>query len=296
MILETQTVGETWVPAGPGGQMVPTPQQGQVARACGFRYHEGSMTESGMPRCQCGTFSIALCKSCDAAVCGDHSRLVEGARLCLTCAQRRLDVQQASADATAAAAAQRKADAREARDAAITAIADPIERLLAVAASVEVVQPVPGFGAPPRPDSLPGWNREIARLCPNLRSYDGPTVARWFAKRAVEIDLQGGEYVPAFERKNWFRGRYVATELPVRAWSFPCAIEQHTRWGAAPASTLYILEDGRMFTDNARTEAQVERPPSTTVTEIPPVILHKMAVRLGMGSTGALSRSSREGT
>lgn len=50
-------------------------------RTCGHRIHisaGGPMTES----CSCGTFAIGRCASCGASVCGDHSELYEGRRLC----------------------------------------------------------------------------------------------------------------------------------------------------------------------------------------------------------------------
>ena len=53
-----------------------------VRRRCGKEYHEGSDAVTGTPKCACGTFAIGQCQECNAAVCGDHSRLVDGRRLC----------------------------------------------------------------------------------------------------------------------------------------------------------------------------------------------------------------------
>jgi len=38
------------------------------------------MVQTG--QCDCGTFAIGVCASCGRAVCGDHSRLFDGKRLC----------------------------------------------------------------------------------------------------------------------------------------------------------------------------------------------------------------------
>jgi len=52
-------------------------------RPCGRRYHVGPPT-SGSPAavCGCGTFAIGLCGECGAGVCGDHSVLRTGRRVC----------------------------------------------------------------------------------------------------------------------------------------------------------------------------------------------------------------------
>jgi hypothetical protein len=49
-------------------------------RECGNEYAEGT----GMPGpiCACGTFAIGLCKECSRPICGIHSGMWEGVRLC----------------------------------------------------------------------------------------------------------------------------------------------------------------------------------------------------------------------
>jgi hypothetical protein len=42
-----------------------------------------------MEMCSCGTFAIGRCTSCGAAVCGDHSLLHEGKRICGRCRDAR---------------------------------------------------------------------------------------------------------------------------------------------------------------------------------------------------------------
>ncbi len=71
---------ERWLPAGPGGQMVPVPQVTSIR--CGTRYPEGDATTGGLPLCGCGTFAIGVCSECGVAVCGPHSDMTFGVRLC----------------------------------------------------------------------------------------------------------------------------------------------------------------------------------------------------------------------
>ena len=64
-------------PARPGSLM---PVSAAYRRPCGLRYQEGA---AGLGRvCECGTFAIGLCADCGKPVCGDHSVLHGGKRLC----------------------------------------------------------------------------------------------------------------------------------------------------------------------------------------------------------------------
>lgn len=68
--------------------MVPSPTgallPGPLNATCGHRYQEGG-ERVGDAQCYCGTFAIGTCKRCGRAVCGDHSLLWDGARLCPGC-------------------------------------------------------------------------------------------------------------------------------------------------------------------------------------------------------------------
>lgn len=55
-----------------------------VEYLCGTRYQEGVQVESSRS-CGCGTYSIGRCASCGEEVCGDHSVLRSGSRLCGEC-------------------------------------------------------------------------------------------------------------------------------------------------------------------------------------------------------------------
>ena len=50
---------------------------------CGHEYHEAAplAVEAGLA-CDCGTFAIGRCAECSRAICGTHSKVVDGRRLC----------------------------------------------------------------------------------------------------------------------------------------------------------------------------------------------------------------------
>lgn len=127
------------------------------------------------------------------------------------------------------------------------------------------------------------WRGEIAAICPSLASsagaveYDSEAVARWFARRAAESGLSSTTFAPVVERKRFLRGYHKVTEAPILAWSFPHAIERDS----APASTLFILKDGRMVTPRPTSAAVIDGP-SEIVAKLPPLILKRMASALGL--------------
>ena len=52
---------------------------------CLYRYQDGSARSRQSQLCGCGTFSIGRCYRDGRFVCGDHSQLLEGKRLCEDC-------------------------------------------------------------------------------------------------------------------------------------------------------------------------------------------------------------------
>lgn len=64
----------------------------RVSQVCGVRYHEGTVGVD-TPLCSCRTFSIGVCSTCGSPVCGDHSELSSGLRLCLQCLAERTDAE-----------------------------------------------------------------------------------------------------------------------------------------------------------------------------------------------------------
>lgn|SRR5579862_5695918 len=68
-------------PMGPAGATMPITDI--IYRTCGVRYHEAA--GSGVTLlCECSTFAIGVCGECMKPVCGDHSRLLDGQRLCIS--------------------------------------------------------------------------------------------------------------------------------------------------------------------------------------------------------------------
>lgn len=55
------------------------------SRVCANRYHEADSQPSGAAQCACRTYAIGTCAQCDRPVCGDHSRMSDGSRVCLDC-------------------------------------------------------------------------------------------------------------------------------------------------------------------------------------------------------------------
>jgi hypothetical protein len=78
-------------------------------------------------RCECGTFAIGLCASCEKPVCGDHSRLLDGARRCEPCLA---SAQREQAVSTAEGELEHLTSRRDLELARLEAIDDPVERLI----------------------------------------------------------------------------------------------------------------------------------------------------------------------
>ncbi len=75
------------------------------SRVCGNRYQEiDSRTPVQIAEtCACGTYAIGRCVGCQQAICGDHSGITRGARLCGSCrASRDAARQQADDEAKTA--------------------------------------------------------------------------------------------------------------------------------------------------------------------------------------------------
>lgn len=71
------------VPGAPPWAGIVGPQLTTRFVVCGHEYHE-AVPLSGEPSgtCECGTFAIGRCAECSRPVCGSHSKLVDGRRLC----------------------------------------------------------------------------------------------------------------------------------------------------------------------------------------------------------------------
>lgn len=73
----------------------PHARQGYVDRVCGAEYQEGPPPDQDAI-CGCRTFAIGYCADCAVPVCGVHSGLLDGVRVCGNCYQARIDRQKAA--------------------------------------------------------------------------------------------------------------------------------------------------------------------------------------------------------
>lgn len=194
-----------------------------------FQVHGGQMIVS----CWCGMSSIANCRQCGAALCGDHFfRADTGEVVCAVHALERQD--EAKQLTQVREAAQREEQAVEDGPAVmrLLAIEDPLERILRLVAAGDCSAPVPNsqhtIGAVEPTVSLP---RYWDRVCPDLgqRVWRGDedfpdiaNLARWFANTARDCGfrpLGGTTWVQT--RTKW-SGEQVRTETfePATEWTF----------------------------------------------------------------------------
>jgi hypothetical protein len=108
-------------------------------RVCGHEYHEASGLEGEMQYCACGTGAIGRCAIDHRPVCGYHSKMRDGRRLCDQCVAR-FDLAAANAQAGAAnakldgqvAGLGPRLDRIRAACQALADVPDPADRLLGV--------------------------------------------------------------------------------------------------------------------------------------------------------------------
>ena len=167
--------------------------------------------------CDCETFAVGRCSECRTWVCGDHSQLVEGRRLCDTHVAARVRADQAVRDNTERG----KRAGRAAMLKQLATIADPIQRLLT------------GL-------RLGADETELAQLCPGMVPWGGhgQPIAQWFA-------AQAGPHVPCDitlaireERVGAISGRPRLVDRGTQAaWTFPA--------GSSHGEDAFVLADGR---------------------------------------------------
>jgi hypothetical protein len=101
-------------------------RQTPIFEVCRTRYQNASVSMSA-GQCFCSTFAIGTCTECESQVCGDHSTLHYGVRLCYGCASRK------AAAEKAAAAQAREAQLKKERE-------ESADRLFRLTAAVEAAQ------------------------------------------------------------------------------------------------------------------------------------------------------------
>jgi hypothetical protein len=194
-----------------------------VSVVCGNRYQLGSPMPAAQA-CSCRTFSIGTCHDCGRPVCGDHSRLDGGQRVCLDCIQDRRRQEQDVRDTAHNAA-------HQAAIAEMRALADPTERLLRIAWYQ---------------DNFDGLSADWGIVCPEYTqdNWDSAAVGRWFAARAASLGIpptvmRMGMKRP-FSTMFGHRAKYSpGTEISY--WSLP-----RSRYRASLDWVGEILPDGRV--------------------------------------------------
>jgi len=88
-------------------------RQTPIFQTCLARYHD----EGKLPsvKCGCRTFAIGTCTDCDSPVCGDHSALYLGLRLCGSCLDSRRNAEREAIDREHKARMQKEQEDRAAR-------------------------------------------------------------------------------------------------------------------------------------------------------------------------------------
>lgn len=179
------------------GQMIP--QTVWRTRICGREYHEGAGATEATQQCECGTYAIGACSSCGTPICGTHSALHDGRRLCLpefNTAQEEAAAEQARRDA--AAVEERLAAQRNETLMFLRAIADADERFF-LAAMMGGGYQWHGL-AIPTPDQLreliAGASTVLAGPSPDPSTWDwdaGKVVA-WLRTRPTARPIEVTEY------------------------------------------------------------------------------------------------------
>jgi hypothetical protein len=85
-----------------GGPGLRDPRLGPAAivseHVCGTEYQEYELSAPQGLQCQCGTFSIGRCVSCQVLVCGIHSAMSDNRRVCGNCLQEERIQRKAESD------------------------------------------------------------------------------------------------------------------------------------------------------------------------------------------------------
>jgi hypothetical protein len=196
--------------------------------------------------CDCGTFAIGMCVQCGRPVCGDHSQLVDGRRICLACLGAR--AKQAAAAITSGHA--------EVID-GLRAIADPVERLLrttwyVVNATYDVhIERRTGasiddlYAVFPELAGVPA--KRTAAWGPRYKyppaSWDSLAVGRWFVSAADSRKIEPPDVIKLVKIKKYTFGPAVAAEQVLRCWSFHEGADMSGS-GVGSIPTAYVLGNG----------------------------------------------------
>lgn len=215
---------------------------------CGAEYQEGGAVS--VEECSCGTFAIGRCGECRQPVCGSHSGLWEGRRLCephLRAAHAAAQKQQAEAQARgvadAIAASVRSWDGwLAAARATLAQTPDPVERTVRVVAALSGSWP----GRLPEDRQL-----LLTLLLPEQLAGLEPDVRWWWDHDAVQAWFLQAVKVPPVKLKvvsgrRTLLGGTKREQTRAPGWEFPNGStvghgEGHMRWWLS----VSVLADGR---------------------------------------------------
>lgn len=219
---------------------------------CGTEYQEG--TGTGPPSCVCGTFAIGRCFLCVNPVCGEHSKLSSGRRLCSSCLAVEAEKDKAAAAAAAAAHGEER---RLRRDRWLDSERRNLESAGAAERIVRVVGglTVDSFGPPGQTD----WPA-VTDLLGDVGTADAPewdlhAIVSWFCANAPG----GPPNTIRRERKTVF-GSWKSYLTP--SWTFPGS--STLSFSFADSSTLNwcdlaVLSDGAVLTSGVPVSLYVGR-------------------------------------
>jgi hypothetical protein len=188
---------------------------------------------NGAGTCKCHTFAIGTCGRCGRPVCGDHSRLADDERVCVTCLQARAEQ---AKDAVASSHAEVIAG--------LKAVADPVERLLRTAWYVYAtysgaVQPETGASVDDLYEVFPEFTAAPSgRIRLEDRDqktpkdhWDSAATGRWFVSAAARRGMRPPDKIGVVTiKERRFSTPIITGEQVLPCWNF----------GA------YVLPDGRV--------------------------------------------------
>jgi hypothetical protein len=245
-----------------------------VQRQCRNRYHEANPQAGKMEYCSCETGAIGRCSVDHRPVCGFHSDLRDGKRLCDECVQR-YDVEQARAavEARAAELFERMSPV-VAACAALDGVGDAFDRAFALFVMARTAHLYLGTAIPTQPamrqspgdpaidraraaldevlanaarhllDGVRGdWRFSPAR--PEDWTFDGRAlivglIARHRLDLTTARQLAFATYIP-----SGFRGARYRTTGSVRGWLIRSGSHGTSgSYGSSGSPDIYVLEDG----------------------------------------------------
>jgi hypothetical protein len=272
-IVTDYQVGVVPAPGYPPAFQMKVPMAFPHQRVCGHEYHEASRLDEGeMQYCACGTGAIGRCAIDHRQVCGYHSKMRGGRRLCDECAAR---FDRAAADTQVAVAnaeldsqvAELRPRLEQIRTAcrALAAVPDPADKLLALMLVAERAHDTVFAGCPkevtergtPEVHQMLMAEGEALRgpdvsalLSTNARNpvlwtFNGPALMQHWQQAGRLRDVNCSLRLIAHE-KGRFGGLKRRTRDYLQAWQIQAGQSGYSdSYGGGPGTPdVYVLIDG----------------------------------------------------